>query len=305
MTQDEILLAIEKYRKRSTLVRFFKSPREVIKEKPIYLLPFSLLCAIFFAYTALVYIKFNIYDTILLSVIVSLSIPALFDYYEKRRIRKIEDKFHDLLTDLAFSVKAGMDLDDALEIAAGGEYGKLTEEVKWIKRMMLWGLSFEEAMKKFAEKYPTPLIKSSVNLIIEVSRVGGKISEILEIAAENARESKYLERKRLSDVFPFIVVCYLSFFVFTVVIIVLATHLIPTLEEATKRAQEGSPFIGFVLTPQTVELYKRLFFHALIIQGLFNGLMAGKVGEGNIVAGFKHTVLFTLIATAVYVMFIK
>lgn len=302
---DELLVAIEKYRKKPLIIKFLKSPAEVLEEKPFFLLLFSGLLAIIFISLTIIYAKIRIYDALLLSSVIAVAPPGLFDYYKKRKIKKIEAHFPDLLTDLALSRKAGMTLQAAVDIAARGEYGELTEGIKWINRMMSWGLSFEEAMSRFAKRYPTPLIKRSVSIIMEATRAGGEIGNILEVVAENARETKALEKKRASESFSYIVICYLSFLVFVGVIVILTSRYIPMLEETAAKTQEVPGITGIKITPQIVEMYKMVFYHVLVVQGFFNGIIAGKVGEGYVVAGFKHAVILVAIATLVYLVFIK
>ncbi len=302
---DELLVAIEKYRRKPLAIRFLKNPLEVIRERPIFLLLFSGLFAFGFAYLAIVYLNIEIYNVILLSLVIASAPPGLFDYYEKKKIKKIEAHLPDLLTDLALSRKAGMSLNSAVEIAAKGDYGELTEGVKWIERMMSWGLSFEEAMTRFAERYPTPLIRRAVSIIVEASRAGGEVSDILEVVAENARNTKELEKKRTSEAFPYVMICYISFFVFVGVILILISKYIPLLEETAAKTGEVPGVAGIGVTQKMVETYKMIFYHVLVMQGIFNGLVAGKVGEGYLVAGFKHALVFVGVATLVYMLYIR
>jgi flagellar protein FlaJ len=49
------------------------------------------------------------------------------------------------------------------------------------------------------------------------------------------------------------------------------------------------PIMGFaILTPEDA---KRIFFHMSIIQAFFGGLVSGKMGEGTMSAGLKHSVI--------------
>jgi len=304
LVKDELLIAIEKYRRRSIVIRFLKNPIEVIREKPIFIIIFSGLFAVLSVYSLTAYLKIRLYDALLLSFVIAIAPPGLFDYYEKKRIKRVESYFPNLLTDLALSIKAGMSINDAIKIAARGEYGVLTEGVKWIERMMSWGLSFEEALQRFANKYPTPLIKRSISIIVEASKAGGKISDIIEIVAESAREIKMLEKKRSTGAFPYLTICYIAFLVFVGIILVLAHKYIPMLETLAAKSQTAPEVTQVVITSQTVEMYKMLFYHALLMQGIFNGLVAGKLGEGYIVAGFKHAIVLAAIATLAYFMFI-
>jgi flagellar protein FlaJ len=39
---------------------------------------------------------------------------------------------------------------------------------------------------------------------------------------------------------------------------------------------------------------ERVFLHLTLIQGFFGGLVAGKMGEGSITAGLKHSLIMML-----------
>jgi flagellar protein FlaJ len=40
---------------------------------------------------------------------------------------------------------------------------------------------------------------------------------------------------------------------------------------------------------------KRTFLHLTLVQGFFGGLVAGKMGEGSISAGLKHSLVMMLL----------
>jgi flagellar protein FlaJ len=49
------------------------------------------------------------------------------------------------------------------------------------------------------------------------------------------------------------------------------------------------PIMGFaILSPDEA---KKIFFHMCIMQAFFNGLIAGKMGEGTVSAGLKHGII--------------
>ena len=156
------------------------------------------------------------------------------------------------------------------------------------------GASFEEALIRFVKKYPTPVIRRTVSIILEAFRAGGEISEILETVADDAMELKMLSEKRSAETSPYVVICYIAYFVFVVVIIVLSTQFLPMMEESA--AAGGAAASGFGMASPDVALYRTLFFHALVLQGFFSGLVTGKIGEGRMIAGLKHSLVLVAIS---------
>lgn len=296
--RDELLIQLERQRSKSTFERFFSSPSDVLREKPLRLIYISGSIAIGFAIVAY-YLGLSLTDIAIFAALISMIPPGIFDTVENNRVRKLEAEFPALLRDIALSRRAGMSLEVAVSVTARGEYGALTPAIRWIDNLMSWGVTFEDAQTLFAKKYPTPLIKRSVSIILEAARAGGEIGDILETVADDAKEMKTFETKRRAETYPYIIICYLSFFVFVAVIVMISTHFMPVMEEVAGRA--AVPGIGgFAASPEDIALYKKLFFHALIIQGFFAGIVTGKVGEGRVTAGLKHSIIFVAVAIITY-----
>jgi len=198
-----------------------------------------------------------------------------------------------------------MTLKGAMSMAAGGQYGALTKAIKQMDNMISWGVSFDDALLHFARKYPTALIRRTVFTLIEASRMGGQLGEILEGVATDVEETKALEKRRNSETKPYLMVCYISYFVFLAVIMIMSYVFLPMMKEsaniATGKALPGR--LGqFAVSEENLALYDRLFFHALVIQGFFAGIVTGKMAEGKVVAGLKHSVFFIIVAVIAYTL---
>ena len=304
MNRDIILEAVEHGRKKSTLQRFIESPLRTIRERR-YLL-YIISAGIAMACVAVAfYMGVDPMNIGILAFILTIMPPSLFNLYETRRTGKLEAEFPAMVRDISLSVKSGMTLNGAMSIAAGGQYGALTPAIKQIDNMISWGVSFEDALLHFAKKYPTPLIRRTIFTLIEASRMGGQLGEILEGVATDAEETKALERKRSSETKPYLLVCYISYFVFLAVILIMSFIFLPMMKEAAEVAT-GEALPGglgqFAVSEEDLALYNRLFFHALVIQGFFAGIVTGKIGEGKAVAGFKHSVFFIIVAVIAYIL---
>ena len=304
MNRDIILDAVEHGRRKSTLQRFIDSPLRTIREKRYLLYVISAGIAMACVAVAF-YMGVDPMNIGILAFILTIMPPSLFNLYETRRTGKLEVEFPAMVRDISLSVKSGMTLNGAMSIAAGGQYGALTPAIKQIDNMISWGVSFEDALLHFAKKYPTPLIRRTIFTLIEASRMGGQLGEILEGVATDAEETKALERKRSSETKPYLLVCYISYFVFLAVILIMSFIFLPMMKEAAEVAT-GEALPGglgqFAVSEEDLALYNRLFFHALVIQGFFAGIVTGKIGEGKAVAGFKHSVFFIIVAVIAYIL---
>ena len=306
MDRDIVLEAIEHSRSKSTLQRFIKSPLRTIRERPYLLYVISAGIAMACAAAAF-YLGIDPMNTVILAFLLAIIPPGFFNLYETRRIGKSEAEFPATVRDISLSVKSGMTMKDAVSIAALGQYGALSPAIKRIDNMISWGVSFEDALLHFAKKYPTPLIRRTIFTLIEASRMGGQLGEILEGVATDAEETKALERRRNSETKPYLAVCYVSYFVFLAVILIMSYVFLPMMKEAAEvtagQAMPGG--VGqFAVSDEDLALYNRLFFHALVVQGFFAGIVTGKIGEGKAVSGLRHLVFFIVVAVIAYTLLI-
>ena len=105
-----------------------------------------------------------------------------------------------------------------------------------------------------------------------------------------------LKDERFASLFIYVLIVYLSFFVFLFIIVVLLVYFLAKM-----------PTGGAVSVFKTSSLanIKTLFYHASLLQGLFSGLVAGQMGEGNPRAGLKHSIVMLVIAYVLFTYFLQ
>ena len=300
MAQDAILEAIQRQRQKTTLRQFIENPMKAIEEKPYLVYVISGVFSTIFAAT-LLYLHVEISDVIIFTLILTFISPGLYDFHKRGTIRKIEAEFPKLLRDISLAVESGMTLQAAFNITARGEYGALTPVIKHLDNLITWGVSFEEAMLYLARKYPTPLIKRTVATIIESSKSGGEIGLILQNVTIDAEQTKGLEKRRRAETQPYLMVGYMSFFVFMAVILIISKYFIGMMAQMvgeTKVTEMSG--MQFRVSPEDIAMYRTLFFHALMIQGICVGLFTGKIAEGTVLAGMKHSLIFVITSIIAY-----
>ena len=81
------------------------------------------------------------------------------------------------------------------------------------------------------------------------------------------------------------------------ILVILQVFLIPNLviqsEEVTVLSQATAPI-------PSPEIFNQSFTMFILVQGVFAGLATGKMSEGSIVAGFKHSVILTVIGYGLF-----
>lgn len=226
-------------------------------------------------------------------------VPPILIYFNRYRVKKeIEEQFLIFIKDLSESIKTGMTLPVALNYCSKKNYMALTPYVNDLASQVDWGIPFKKALETFSKKINNVIIKRAVNTIIETYKVGGKISDTLSAVGESLVTISKIKKERSSSIRAQLLTSYLIYFIFIFILIVLQTFLIPALTPMQAAQEVGIAGVtGETVSP---EVYTSGFINFIIIQGFFAGLVTGKLSEGSIVAGLKHSVL--LIAMG-YTMF--
>jgi len=220
-------------------------------------------------------------EYLLLAIVIALFPSAVLDYVDYRWRRSIDEHLPDLFRSIVQAEKTGMTLPQAVEEASKRRYGPLTAELKRLVAHMSWGKSFEEVFQSFSERVSTSLTRRSVPLVIEASRAGGHVEKVFEPMGKFVQSTLMAEKERSAQTRPYVAIVYVAFFVFLFTVIMLFKTFFVQMAEL--------PALNAALV--TTDEARRLFFHMSIVQALFSGLVAGKMGEGTVSAGLKHSVI--------------
>lgn len=235
-----------------------------------------------------------------LALLIGLGPFGFYKSAQANRTRRLEERFPDLLRDLASSHKGGLTLAAAVQVAARGDYGSLSPEVEKMADQLTWGISFQECLARLAERVPTPLIRRTVSLIREATSSGGNTADVLMAAARDARELKTLERQRRLNMGVYTLVIYVTFFVFLFVVGVLYDRFVPEILAATEATQNSGldGVAALQLGGISLTEYQTFYFVAGMVQAIGNGVLAGVMGSGKALLGLRHAfwmVAFTYI----------
>jgi len=220
-------------------------------------------------------------EYLLLTLVVGFFPPAVLDYIDYRWRRSIDQHLPDLFRSIVQAQQTGMPLPQALEEASKRSYGPLTGELKRMVAQMSWGMSFEKAFQALSERVNTVLMRRTAPLVIEACRSGGQVEKVFAPMGRFVQSTLMSEKKLQAQIRPYVAIVYVAFFVFLFTIIILFKTFFSQIAEFTITT------FGLV-TPGAM---RRIFFHMSILQAFFGGLVAGKMSEGTVSAGLKHSVV--------------
>lgn len=243
-------------------------------------------------------------DFIAIGILLTITPPSVAFFIDNNWRSGIDANLPNLLRDIADAQRTGLSLPRAVTESSKRNYGPLTPELQKMAAKISWGIPFDQAMRSFTDTADTELNNRAAILILEAQRSGGVIEDIFDSAQKHVEDILALRKERLGQMKPYIWIIYAAFFIFLLVIVVLFNTFFYPMSEMYTEFQ-GNQFTNLGLNPQVLESYKILFLHMTMVEGLFSGLVAGKMGEGKAKSGLKHSSVMILIGWITYKLTIE
>lgn len=222
--------------------------------------------------------------------------PIFISFYlEHSKKKEMEDVFPIFLKDLVEALRGGMSLPLALKNIKDNDYKSLSPLVKQLYYQISWGVPAEDALIKFADKTGSKFIKKIIISVLESNRFGGNLATIIDSLSKTALEVYRLRAERKLFLQSQLITGYIIFFVFIGVVIGLQKFLVPSLV-----SQEVS-IVGEKVQQIGPQFYERIFRDLILIQGFFCGLLVGKMTEGAIISGIKHSIILMSIGFTIFI----
>jgi flagellar protein FlaJ len=204
-----------------------------------------------------------------------------------------EEKFLEFTRDLVEGVKSGTPINKAIVNLQKRDYGALSPHVKKLSNQIYFGINLDQAFSTFAKETNSPVIARAMLLISEAQKAGGQIESIISSVAGSVNQIENLRKERKSSVYNLVVQGYIIFFVFIIIMLVLEYAILPLAVEFSQNQIEGlNSGSKQILTKQQ---FSTPLFVMLLVQSIFAGLVIGKVSEGTVGSGVKHSFLLVTI----------
>ena len=220
----------------------------------------------------------------LLAIVITVFPPAVLDYVDHRWKRSVDKHLPDLFRSIVQAQKTGMTLPQAIEEASKRQYGPMTKELQKMVAQMSWGVPFDEALQSLGNRVDTTLMRQTIPLILEAQRAGGHVEKVFEPLEEFIQTTLTFDDERKTQTRPYLAIIYVAFFVFLfTIIMLLKSFFVDMIDYELSQFELMSPTEA-----------RSIFFHMSAIQAFFGGLVAGKMGEGTVGGGLKHSVILLI-----------
>ncbi len=242
-------------------------------------------------------VSFLFFNTNLFFLLIGIGVltgvtPFIFQtIYETKVSNEKEEMFLEFTRNLVESVKVGTPVSKSIINMKGKSYGVLSENVNKLANQISIGIPLHIALQVFSKDVNNKTVSRALTLIGEAERAGGDIGEILEAVAESVRTSDKLKKERKATISTLVVQGYIIFFIFMAIILVMQFKILPLLSGI---AESGGLGITGMSGPSgsgqaAAKEVSSSFLWLLLVQGFFSGLTIGKLSEGNIKGGLKHS----------------
>ncbi|MDP2628797.1 MAG: type II secretion system F family protein [Nanoarchaeota archaeon] len=199
-----------------------------------------------------------------------------------------EEMFLEFARNLVESVKTGTPISKSIINVKNKSYGVLSPHINKLVNQISLGIPLNTALQTFSKDVNNKIIARSLTLIGQAERAGGDIGRILESVAGAVSMTDKLKKERRAAISSLVIQGYIIFFVFMIIILVMQFYIIPMISGIANIGTVGGLDLGQGSVISQDEISSS-FLYLLLIQGFFSGLVIGKLAEGNIKAGIKHS----------------
>ncbi len=221
-----------------------------------------------------------------ISAVVAISPFVVQLIISQGRQKQKEEKFLEFTRDLVESVKSGTPINKAIINLQNREYGALSSHIKKLANQVAIGISLDISLRNFARDTKSRVISRAVTLIYEAQRAGGDITTIIQSVSGSVQQTEDLRKERLASISNLAVQGYIIFLVFIAIMLILEFAILPMVSEFA-----ANDVGNLDVKTQAIDSkeFSQPLFIMLIVQSLFAGLVIGKVAEGSLKGGIKHS----------------
>lgn len=213
------------------------------------------------------------------------TIPFMLSFMlGQSRQREKEEKFLEFTRDLVEMVRSGTPVGKGIGNLKNRNYGTLSPHVSKLANQLSIGITLNVALTTFAKETDSNVISRAVSLISEAERAGGKIEIILESVSNSVNQVEKLRKERMAAVSNLVTQGYMIFFVFIIIMLVMEFKILPLVSDL----QQGEGMKLTVNAADSVDFSMPLFV-LLLVQSFFAGLVIGKISEGSLRNGIRHS----------------
>jgi len=223
--------------------------------------------------------------SVAITLFISTAPAAIVQGKISRKKFSLERGISNFLRDLTEIRKTGLAPEKCIETLTDRDYGEFSKELKQISKELSWGIPVRKVIMDFVKRTKSWLSQIVMFLLVETIDVGGGTIAMIESLTRFNTMTQEVEKEKKMAVKPYVMIPYFA------AILLVATTLM-TLTFTAQTISVGGQ------TSAAIDLnsLQLIFTTSVIVHCYLIGLVAGKISEESVAAGFKHSALLVLIA---------
>ncbi len=220
-----------------------------------------------------------------IALIVSVVPPAIVHQKIASRKASMERGISNFLRDLTETRKTGLSPEACIANLSNKDYGAFSKELKKMSSDIGWGIPMRNVIMEFVKKTRSWMSQIVMFLLLEAVDVGGGTIAMIESLARFNNMTQEVEKEKKMSVRPYMIMPY-----FAAILLVATTLMTLIFTTQTVGMAETST------ASNNLESLTLIFTVSVVTHCYLIGLVAGKISEESLAAGFKHSALLVVIA---------
>ncbi len=223
-----------------------------------------------------------------LTFLLYFGVLSITDYRYSREGGKILSGLTSFQRDFVEIRKTGMSPERCIANLSSRNFGGFTPHLKILSNQIGWGLPLSKISQSIAGRIRGWVARMNLFLLVDAVDVGGGTPETLETLATFGESVQQLENEKKMALRPLMLIPYIGGVILVVSTLMMLSFM------ANMASVAGLQFaqVEFV----------RLFVPPLVLQSMITGIVAGKVAEEKVSAGFKHAFVLVLLTLVFAIM---
>jgi flagellar protein FlaJ len=191
------------------------------------------------------------------------------------------------LRDLTEVRKTGLSPEKCIESLANRDYGCFSKELRKISSEISWGIPLKKVIMDFLGRTKSWMTQIVMFLLVETIDVGGGTIAMIESLARFNNLTQEVEKEKKMSVRPYIMMPYLASILLVATTIMMLSFTTGTIIPTS---------VGGDVVPKDNSAVTMIFMTSVIFHSYLIGIVAGKISEESVAAGFKHASILVVIA---------
>jgi flagellar protein FlaJ len=225
---------------------------------------------------------------IVFAMLVALIPYSIDTFLQKKALQKREVAFSEFLYKLSELMRGGIDPVKGFINLSKTNLGAISTHAQDAASSMVLGKSFDESMHRMSTSMKSRLIARYIDIVVQAAYTGGNVADLLFRTSEDMRSVINIQREKEANLKQYVIIFYLSQGIIVMLTYILSTSLLPLIQGVGAEMLGGAGLSDID--------FERGFFHMIILNALFGGLIIGQITEGEIKHGFKHSAILILMS---------